>query len=888
MISIDSSKSTLSNGLDVILHEDHSLPLIAVNIWYHVGSKDEEAGRTGFAHLFEHVMFEGSKNHNSSFFEPLQDVGASVNGSTTTDRTNYWVNAPSGCLELVLWLESDRMGSLLEALDQQRLDIQRDVVKNERRQSYENRPYGMAHILLQPAVFPPPHPYHWTTIGAPEDLDAAGLDDVKAFFRRFYTPSNASLTIAGDFDPDRAMRLVERYFGDIPPGEPINRTGLMDSGLSGRVSMTMGDRVQLPRLYMVWPSPALFDRDQAPLELLSVVLADGKSSRLHRSLVYEKQIARDVGVFNASLEIAGALYVQATASPGHGLDEIEGAVQDELERVRREPPTDHEVARARNRILNQHVFQLEQLGGFGGRADQLNYYNTMAGDPGAVNTDLDRYMAVTGEEVRRAASSVLGDNLVRLSVVPKTDLTSSPSSLDRSSRPVPSAPARFTAPQPVTRTLPNGLRIVSVHKPGVPAVAMGLMVLAGANTDPAGSPGLAHLTATMLPEGTATRTSRQIADEMEFIGSSLSSNAGRESVLLAAEALTPQWLTALDVMLDVAMNATFPDEELERIRRERLTDLARIADSPPAIAAQAARALLYGPDSRRGHPVTGVTRSVEAMTRASLTGRFSARFRPDNAVLLVAGDVSHEEVTATAEERLARWSADGPGPAPAQPEAGYARPGPTTIYLADKPGAVQSVIRAGHLTIPRHHEEYHAMNLLNHLFGGQFTSRLNMNLRQEKGYSYGYSSAIDWSLGPSALLAGGGVQAEVTKEAVAETLKEFAGIRGDRPVTEEEFAAARTSTLRALPAHFETVGQALRQLTRLVLFDLPLDYFASLPSAIESVTLDDVRRVARERLDSDHLAVLVVGDAGVVEPGLAELGVPIVHVDYEGRPSPAP
>ena len=281
MISIDSSKSTLSNGLDVILHEDHSLPLIAVNIWYHVGSKDEEAGRTGFAHLFEHVMFEGSKNHNSSFFEPLQDVGASINGSTTTDRTNYWVNAPSGCLELVLWLESDRMGCLLEALDQQRLDIQRDVVKNERRQSYENRPYGMAHILLQPAVFPPPHPYHWTTIGAPEDLDAASLDDVKAFFRRFYTPSNASLTIAGDFDLDRAMRLVERYFGDIPPGEPINRTGLMDSGLSGRVSMTMGDRVQLPRLYMVWPSPALFDRDQAPLELLSVVLADGKSSRLH-------------------------------------------------------------------------------------------------------------------------------------------------------------------------------------------------------------------------------------------------------------------------------------------------------------------------------------------------------------------------------------------------------------------------------------------------------------------------------------------------------------------------------------------------------------------------------------------------------------------------------
>ncbi len=292
MFSISHEKSVLSNGLQVILHEDHTLPTTAVNVWYHVGSKDEEIGRTGFAHLFEHVMFEGSKHHNRNYFEPLQKVGGVLNGSTSSDRTNYWETVPSSYLELALWLEADRMGFLLDALDQKRFDIQRDVVKNERRQRYDNTPYGQAHLLLQPAVFPAPHPYSWSVIGSQEDLDAALLDDIKDFFRRHYAPSNASLAIAGDFDPAEAKRLVERYFGDIPPGLPVTRVGRMDSSLKGEVHITTQDKVQLPRLYLVWPSGPMFDQNEAPLELLASVLGDGKSSRLYRSLVYEKQIAR--------------------------------------------------------------------------------------------------------------------------------------------------------------------------------------------------------------------------------------------------------------------------------------------------------------------------------------------------------------------------------------------------------------------------------------------------------------------------------------------------------------------------------------------------------------------------------------------------------------------
>ena len=885
MVSISYEKHTLSNGLDLILHEDHSLPIVAVNVWYHVGSKDEEVGRTGFAHLFEHVMFEGSKHHNRSFFEPLQRVGATLNGSTTADRTNYWENVPSNYLELALWLEADRMGFLLDALDQKRFEIQRDVVKNERRQRYENTPYGMAQFLLQPAVFPAPHPYNWTTIGSMEDLDAAALDDIKAFFRRFYAPSNASLAIAGDFAPDKARRLVERYFGDIPPGPAVNRVGRMDSELRGQVSLTMTDKVQLPRLHLVWPTVPIFDADQAPLDILAAVLADGKSSRLHRSLVYEKQIAHDVGVFDYSQQIAGEFFVEVTANPGHSLEEIEAVVQTELDRARREPPSEREMTRAKNRIESQHTHQLEQLGGFGGRADQLNYYNTIGGDPGIINSDLDRYMAVTAEDVQRVASSALGDSFVRLAVLPEEPLKPTASTVDRSSAPKAPAPKTFAPPVPSRARLSNGLDILFVEKPGIPTVAFSLVFNAGGETDPPDRPGLAHMTASMLPEGTVNRSSQQIADEMEFIGSQLGSDASREHTVLIAETLTSQWGAALEIMADVVRNANFVPEELERVRRERLTDLRRVADNPPVIASRASRGLLYGPDTRYGHPLSGTEASVEGMSRDELVGYFDRHFGPKGATLIVVGDVTEGDVLSKAEASFGDW-AGGDGKLVASAEDGEGAPAPTTIFLADKPGAAQSIIRTGHLTVARHHPDYYAIYLMNYVFGGPFVSRLNSNLREDKGYSYGYISSIDWLNGPSALLAGGGVQTAVTKEAVAETLKEFADIREGRPVTKSELEDARDGMLRGLPSQFETHGQTLQLLTRIVVFDLPDDYFSSFTASLQAVSLEDVHRVATERLDYDHLKILVVGDKEVVEPGLRELGLPLASVDYEGRELP--
>ena len=882
MISIDCEKFTLPNGLDVILSPDRSLPVAAVNVWYHVGSKDEDAGKTGFAHLFEHVMFEGSKNYDASYFDPLQKVGANLNGSTTPDRTNYWENVPSNYLELALWLESDRMGYLLEVLTERKLDVQRDVVKNERRQNYENRPYGMAPMLLQPALFPAPHPYNWTTIGSPEDLDNASLEDVKDFFRRFYTPNNASLAIAGDFDMGEARALAERYFGDIPAGPEPDRVGRADAALTGTVEMETTDRVQLPRLYMAWPTVPAFSERQPALDLLAAILGDGRSARLYRRLVQETRAARDVRVYHHDQEIAGEFMVQATANPDHSLDELEGEIREQIRRIAGGEVEEGELQRAKNRIQASHVFQLERVGGFGGRADQLNYYSVMAGDPRFINQDMERYAAATAEDVSAAARS-LGDGMAKLAIRPQAERALSRTAVDRTAAPAPAKPPAFVPPTPSRARLANGLNVLHIEKRGLPTVAFGLALKGGAALDPQGRAGLTHLTAAMLPEGTATRNSAEISEGVEFLGSHLRASAGREHVLVVSDGLASTWRDALEIMADICLNPSFPEREFERVRANLLTDLRRVSDSPAGISARAVRGVMFGADTPYGHPITGYERSVSETSADDLRAHFRASFNPSAATLMFVGDISEFEALAAAESAFGGWRgvSDSGGDAFIPPDAPPAER--TTIYLADKPGAAQSVIRTGHLTIPRRDPRFMPMQLMNYIFGGQFGARLNMNLRQDKGYSYGYMSSIDWSLGPSMLAAGGAVETDVTKEAVIETLKEFDQIRREKPISDGEFTDAVDGVLRSLPSMFETQHRILDSLPRMVIHDLPDDYFVQFPNMVSAVSLADVRAAAADMLDFAHLKIVIAGDAAAAEPGLRELGIPIIRVDYEGR-----
>lgn len=417
-VDLPVTKITLHNGLDVLVHEDHQLPIIAVNIWYHVGSKNEQPGRTGFAHLFEHLMFEGSEHCNTGYFPPLQQAGAAVNGSTNADRTNYWEVVPSNAIDLALWLESDRMGHLLPALTQERFETQRAVVLNERRQNYENRPYGLAIAAVMERLFPPDHPYHWLTIGAVDDLHAMQLDEVQNFFRTYYHPANASLSLAGNIDTDTAFKLAEQYFGDIPAG-PSPPRPIVSAALSGEVRLVLEDRVEMPRVYMAWHSPAMFAEGDAEMDLISDLLANGKASRLYRVLVYERRIALDVSAFQSSLEIGGFFLLVATGLAGTPLTSLVFAIDEIINEVCQEGPRISELKRAQAQTEAHFVYRLQTVGGFGGKSDQLNAYNVFTKDPEFFSADLHRYQIATSDSVRQVASQVLvPKQRVVLSVVP--------------------------------------------------------------------------------------------------------------------------------------------------------------------------------------------------------------------------------------------------------------------------------------------------------------------------------------------------------------------------------------------------------------------------------------------------------------------------------------
>ncbi len=882
MATIAFEKHTLPNGLDVILHQDRSIPVAAVNVWYHVGSKDEELGRTGFAHLFEHIMFRGTKHHKASHFEPLQKIGASLNGSTTGDRTNYWEDVPSNYLELALWLEADRMGFLLDALDQEGFDTERDVVKNERRQSYENRPYGMAQWHIQQSLFPLPHPYHWMTIGSQEDLDAASLDDVKDFFRQYYSPSNASLAIAGDIDTAAALDMAQRYFGDLDPGPAVRRMGRADSPLMGRVDLEMTDRVTLPRLYSVRPAPANLSGDDDASDILRAILSDGHSSRMYRSLVYEKQIAQSASVSYYAAEIAGQFRMELTPADGHTLEEVEAAAEEVLASIATEPPTEEEFERAINRIEMQHYRTLSRIGGFGGRADALNYFNTFIGDPDRLNTVMDDYRRVTRDDVLRVHRRIMDGGQVRMRVNPEKPLSTATVSVDRTRQPDGGPAPSFVPPTPRRGRLANGIEVVVANKPGLPLASFALMARAGATGDPGGLPGLSSFTAAMMDEGTTNRSSQEISAAFEHIGSRLATEARKELTLLTAETLGRHWQNALGLAADVARNASFPEHELERVRRERLTDLRRARDDAGFVADSNFGALVFGSGSPYAHSNLGNEATVSAAQRADMIARHSQSLRPDRLTLLVAGDVSIDDAMAAAEAHFGDWKS------PSEPAAGIGAvdasqtaDGPR-IYLIDKPGAAQSVIRAGMPLVERGHADYMALSVLNYAFGGQFSARLNQNLRQDKGYSYGYNSGISWYNAPSLLSAGGSVQTAVTREAVAETLKEFAGISGERPLTEEELDNSQTGLRLGYPAGFERPAQLLGQLVTLAQFDLPDDHFQTFEERLAGVSIADTHRVGAEYLSPRRLTVLVVGDREQVEEPLRELGHGLTVLDAEG------
>ncbi len=894
-------KYTLPNGLDVILHEDHSTPIVCVNIWYHVGSKNERRGRTGFAHLFEHMMFQGSQHHDSEYFGPLQEAGGRLNGSTSDDRTNYWEVVPSNYLELALWLESDRMGFLLPAMSQDKLDNQRDVVKNERRQSYENRPYGLASETIAAAMYPHDHSYSWPTIGYMDDLTAASREDIADFFRRYYHPRNASLCIAGDFDPANAKNLVEKYFGSLPAGPKVDRMKSWVPSLPGEKRIKMTDRVGLPRLYLNWHTVESFAADDAELDMLAIILGGGKASRLYRVLVHEKQLAQEVSATQRSGEIAGSFVITATAKPSVQLADLEAAVQQEISRIQSQPPTTEEVERGINQFEARFIASIDSVGGFGGRADRLNQYNVLNGDPDYLGKDFERYPKVTAAGIQRVAKQYLTNKRVVLEVVPGRDRTVTPdpiaenaertkspnatqasppisstlnaqpsTSLDRSVMPKPGESVRFVPPVFRRSKLSNGLELLVVEHHELPMVQFNLLVRCGSAQNPGDKLGLARLVAAMLDEGTEKRSAFDIAEQLAAVGSVLSVNADWDSTRIGLFTLKRHLSRSLEIYADVLLHASFPAAELDRQRSQAFTNLVRLRDQPTVLAGLAVDALLYGEAHPYGRIEQGNDATLKSITREDVREFYQNHFRPGQSCLIVVGDVTASEITEQLENALADWKrgdvqlAKLPVPPPSQP---------TSITLVDKPGAAQSVISVAQLGVPRTSPDYFPLLVMNTIFGGQFSSRLNMNLREEKGYTYGARSSFEWrqQLGP--FVASASVQTAVTAPALAEFVKEFRDIAGGKPVSDKELAFAKASITRGYPAGFEAPSDIATRLDTIVEFNLPNDYFGAYVPSVAAVTAGDVMRVAKKYIDPGYLRIIVVGDRSQIESGLRQLDV---------------
>ncbi|HEX8290025.1 MAG TPA: pitrilysin family protein [Pyrinomonadaceae bacterium] len=889
----------LKNGLRVIMHEDHSTPIVAVNVWYHVGSKNEETGRTGFAHLFEHMMFQGSKNYNADYFTPLQEAGANLNGTTNSDRTNYYEIVPSNFLELALFMEADRMGGLLDAMTQDKLDNQRDVVKNERRQRVDNQPYGTVGERIGEIMYPKGHPYNWSVIGSLSDLSAASMDDVKAFFRQYYVPNNASLVIAGDFDPKQARALVEKHFGPIAKGGDIKRPNPEMPKLEKETRVSFEDAVPLQRVYMVWHSVPQGHKDDAALDLLGSVLSGGRGSRLQSNLIYEKQLSQDISAGNGAREIAGQFSISSTARPGKALEEIEKGINAEIERIKNEPPTADEISRALNRMEAQAIFGLQTVQG---KADALNRNATFFGKPDVFQQQLDEYRRVTPADIQRVAKTYLTENRLIMTVVPRkgeaprrpaateTDGENTPTTAsstdkkkvepDTSKLPKPGPNPNFSLPAIEKQKLSNGLEVWVVRQTELPIVSMNMVFKNGGTFEPAEKSGVASMTANLLTNGTKTRSALDISNQLQAIGASVNAGSGWDAATVSMQTLTKNMDQALDIYSDVIVNPVFPEKELENVRRRAVVGFAQRKSNPNAISGLVYDRILYGSNHPYGRQLSGTENTIKALTRADLVSYYEGNYRPNNAVLIVVGDVETKTLMPKLEKAFGDWKAGtvASGTLPSVPQLSK-----TAIYLVDRPGAAQSVVAIGHVGVDRSSPDYFPLQVMNSILGGQFTSRINLNLREDKGYTYGARSNFSMRRGAGPFTASSDVQTAVTKEAVAEFMKELTGIRGAVPVTQQELEYSKQSLIRRYPSGFETVGQISGQLSNLVTYGLPDTYFNDYISKINAVTLADVNRVANKYLTPDKMAIVVVGDRKVIESKLKDLGLPINLLDTEGN-----
>jgi zinc protease len=821
-------KFVLDNGLTLVVHEDHKAPVVAVHVTYQVGSKDERPGRTGFAHLFEHLMNQGSENANEDHAPALARLGATDRNATTSeDRTRYYETVPVAALDTVLWLEADRMGHLLGAIDQ------------------------------------------------------ATLEDVGHWFRTFYGPSNAVLVVAGDVTTQDVRTRVERYFGGIPPGPPLTRAATWVAPLTAPVRQVMQDHVPLARIYQAWNTATWGTPDDASLALAAEVLGTGRDSRLQRRLVHQDRLVTEVTVRHYPMQLSSGLYIEATVAPGCEVRAVEAALEEELAAFRRDGPTPEEVERAKTYVVGEALRASERVGGTEGKAAMLAAGESMAGDPGAFVARLAAIRAVAPREVRAAVQRWLGEGSCVLEVLPFAPTAATPPSAPAPPRPEPatSVPARL--PQWSRARLSSGVDVVVLRRRGAPLVEVQLQLDAGISADPPDRSGLAELSTRLLREGTATRSASEITDQLRGLGAELRTATDLDTTRMMLSVPRVALGAALDVLADMVVSPAFPPAEFERVRREQLARISTESAQPFLIGRRALPPLLYGPDHRYARPLTGsgTAAGMRAVSRDDVIAWHRAWCRPHGATLIVVGDIAPEEAVRLAEPRLAAWSGDAPPPKRVDRAARTASPG---LYLVDRPGAPQSMIYAAQLLPPRVASRAAAEDLMLAVLGNGASSRLFRNLREDKHWAYSVRSWLFDAVGPRPWFVATPVQTDRTAEAVREILRELRDIAGTRPPAAEEVQQARDIITLGLAGRWETVRAVSESIGEIVRFGLPDDYYATFADRVRATTGDEVAAAGR-LIDPAQLVWVVAGDRAVIEPGLRGLGLGEIRIiDADG------
>ncbi len=883
-IDVPYQKFVLPNGLRLIVHEDHKAPIAAVNVWYHVGSKNEKPGKSGFAHLFEHLMFNGSEHFNTDYFQALEAIGGTdLNGTTNDDRTNYFQNVPIGALDQVLWLESDRMGHLLGAIDQGKLDEQRGVVQNEKRQG-ENQPYARGWDILQKEAYPPHHPYGHTVIGEMEDLNAASLDDVHEWFKTYYGAANAVVVVAGDITPEAAYEKVLKYFGNIPAGPTIARPELNVAKRTGSKRVHYQDRVPESRIVISWNTPEWGNRENAALDLAASVLSSGKSSRLFKKLVYEKQICSSANAFNGPSEIGGGFGIIANVKKGKTVEEVEAAIREILTDFIQNGPTDEELKRVKAAYFAGFLKGLERIGGFGGKSDLLAENEVYAKSPDFYKTYNNWLNQVTAKDVQMVCQKWLTDGDITLICDPFPEYSVTGTEADRSKPPVVDNNVAAKFPTLQRATLKNGMKVVLARRTESPTIAANIMFDAGYCTDKLGGKlGLAKLGMDMLDEGTKSMNSLQINERLQLLGASLSTFSDLDNSYINLNTLKQSIDPSLDLLADVVLNPSFPDADFKRLQTQQISGIQNEKKNPQSMVMRVMPTLLYGEDHPYAMPMSGSgeEESVNNISLDDIKGFYGKWLRPNNATIVVTGDITIEELTAKLEKRFSGWQ-KGEVAKKVIPEV-KTNATSNKIFLIDRPESQQSLIVAGYLTKPYGQMDETAIEQMNNVLGGDFTSRINLNIREDKRWSYGARSMIQNTRGQRPFIVFAPVQTDKTKESIQEVIKEVNQFVGDKPMSQAEFDKTKQNTVLGMSGMWETNAAVNGSVRDVVKYNLSDDYWQKYGAKVQGLTLKDVHSTAKTIVQPNNLGWFLAGDASKTLPGLKELGMEVIQIDTNGK-----